>query len=389
MQEKIGAVITGGDFQALGVLRTLARKNIPIILLDSDHCISRYSRFKKKFFKSPPPSAEESYLNFLIDLAKKEKIHGWVIFPNSDEVVYILSKHKDVLEEFYRIPTPRWEVIQNVYIKENTYQVAEKYKIPIPKTYYPKDLEELLKLDLEFPVIIKPSIRDYFYNKVKTKAIRINNREELIKTYQWVCSIIDPSQILIQEFIPGGPKHLYSFCPFFKNGKVVTSIMARRPRQHPMDFGHASTYAELVDIPEIQKISEKFLSLIDYYGIAEVEFMRHPQNGEYKLLEVNPRVWGWHTLAIAAGVDLPYILYQDMIGEKIEVHPPMKNIKWIRLITDFSTVFLETLKGNMKIGDYFAPMKEKIEFATFSFDDPLPFFAEIVMIPYLLRKKGF
>lgn len=389
MQEKIGAVITGGDFQALGVLRTLARKDIPIILLDSDHCISRYSRFKKKFFKSPRPSEEESYLNFLIDLAKKEKIHGWVIFPNSDEVVYILSKHKDVLEEFYRIPTPRWEVIQNVYIKENTYQVAEKYKIPIPKTYYPKDLEELLKLDLEFPVVIKPSIRDYFYNKVKIKAIRINNREELIKTYQWVCSIISPSQILIQEFIPGGPKHLYSFCPFFKNGKVVTSIMARRPRQHPMDFGHASTYVELVDIPEIQKISEKFLSLIGYYGIAEVEFMRHPQNGEYKLLEVNPRVWGWHSLAIAAGVDLPYFLYQDMIGEKIEVHPPLKHINWIRLITDIPTVFLETLKGNMKIGDYFAPMEEKIEFATFSFDDPLPFFAEIVMIPYLLRKKGF
>ena len=44
---------------------------------------------------------------------------------------------------------------------------------------------------------------------------------------------------------------------------------------------------------------------------------------------------------------------------------------------------------NMKIGDYFAPMEKKIEFATFSFDDPLPFFAEIMMIPYLLRKKGF
>jgi len=78
-----------------------------------------------------------------------------------------------------------------------------------------------------------------------------------------------------------------------------------------------------------------------------------------------------------------------MIGEKIEVHPPLKNINWIRLITDIPTVFLETVKGNMKIGDYFAPMEEKIEFATFSFDDPLPFFAEIVMIPYLLRKKGF
>ena len=50
MAEKVGAVITGGDFQALGVLRTLAKKDIPVIMLDSDFCIGKYSRFKKKFF---------------------------------------------------------------------------------------------------------------------------------------------------------------------------------------------------------------------------------------------------------------------------------------------------------------------------------------------------
>ena len=78
--------------------------------------------------------------------------------------------------------------------------------------------------------------------------------------------------------------------------------MARRARQHPMDFGHASTFAELVDIPEIRNIAERFLGLIDYYGLAEVEFMQDPRDGNYKLIEVNPRVWGWHTIAIASGV---------------------------------------------------------------------------------------
>jgi hypothetical protein len=40
-QKRIGAVITGGDFQGLKVLRTLARSHIPIILLDSDHCVGK------------------------------------------------------------------------------------------------------------------------------------------------------------------------------------------------------------------------------------------------------------------------------------------------------------------------------------------------------------
>jgi predicted ATP-grasp superfamily ATP-dependent carboligase len=195
--------------------------------------------------------------------------------------------------------------------------------------------------------------------------------------------------VLVQEYIPGGPNHLYSFCPFFKNGRVLVSIMARRSRQHPMDFGHASTFAELVSIEDIQKIAEKFLGLIDYYGIAEVEFMQDPRSGEYKLIEVNPRVWGWHTLAIAAGVDFPYILYQDMIGDKMEFQLPMNHMKWVRLITDVPTTFLEIIKGKMRISDYLSSMKGRKEFAVFASCDPLPFFAEIAMIPYLWIKRGF
>jgi len=389
MPEKIGAVITGGDFQGLGVLRTLARKGVPIILLDSDYCISKYSRFRKKWFRSPQLSQHQPYVSFLIDLAKREKINGWVIFPNSDEAVYILSKYKDTLKEFYRIPTPSWEVIRNVYIKQETYRVAEKHEIPIPRTYYPKGLAELIELDLDYPVVIKPSIKDHFYTKVKIKAFKINNQEDLTRTYRLVCSIIDPSEVVVQEFIPGGPNHLYSFCPFFKNGKVVTGIMARRARQHPMDFGHASTFAELVDIPELRNISEKFLNLIGFYGIAEVEFMEDPRDGKYKLIEVNPRVWGWHTLAIGAGVDLPYFLYQDMIGEEIKVQPASNGIKWVRLTTDIPTVLLEIMRGNMRIRDYTASMRGTKEFAVFALDDPLPFFAEIAMIPYLWWKRGF
>src|SRR4030067_552396 len=388
MTNKPGAVITGGDFQGLGLIRALARKSIPVIVLDSDHFISRYSRFKKKFVKSPPPSQEESYVNFLIKLAKKENIQGWVIFPNSDEAIYVLSKYRNTLSEFYRVTTPPWEVIENVYIKEKTYQLAEKHGIPIPKTYYPKSLSELMKLDLQFPVVMKPSIRDHFYSRVKIKAFKIKDRDDLLKTYRRVCSIIYPSDILIQEFISGGPLHLYSFCPFFKEGQVITSIMARRARQHPMDFGHASTFAELVNYPEMQELGERFLRLINFYGIGEVEFMQDPQNGEFKLIEVNPRVWGWHTLAIAAGINLPYLLYQDMIGEEIEVPTSPRQVKWVRLTTDIPTVFLEIVKGKMSIRDYIASMRGKKTDAVLSLSDPLPFLAEAALIPYLWVKRG-
>ena len=178
MSNKIGAVVAGGDFQGLGVLRTLAEKKIPIILLDHEFCISRYSRYKKKFFKSPNPFYVEVYVNFLIQLAEKEGIQGWILFPNNDQTVYVLSQYKEILEKYYRIPTPPWDVIQYVYIKRKTYEIAEKHGIPIPKLYDVKNLEQLLEADPQYPLVIKPSIRDHLFTKLKKKAFRINKNSK-------------------------------------------------------------------------------------------------------------------------------------------------------------------------------------------------------------------
>ncbi len=388
-RDKSGVVLTGGDYQALGILRTLAKKHIPVIILDNDHCISRYSRYKDKFLKSPSPTQEAVYVNFLIALAKREKLNGWIIFPNSDQTVYVLSRNKKRLEEYYRVPTPCWDVIEKVYVKEKTYRIAEKNGIPIPKTYYPKNSKELLAMEVVFPVVLKPSIRDHFYPKTKVKAFLVENKKELINTYNKICEVIDPSEVLVQDFIPGGPSNLYSFCPFFKQGKAVAGMVARRSRQHPMDFGHATTFAEAVKRPELRDMAEKFLGMIGYYGIAEVEFMKDIRDGAYKIIEVNPRPWGWHTLAIAAGVDLPYMLYQDMMGEEVTAKWGSNSNKWVRLTTDIPTVCLEIMGGRMTLGEYVSSMRGKMEFAVFSLEDPFPFISEVAMLPYLYAKRGF
>ena len=101
ISKKIGVVITGGDFQGLGVLRTLAKKDIPVVMLDNDYSIARFSMYKKKFFRSPNPFDEESYINFLIDLVKQQEIQGWILIPNSDSAVCLLSKYKQNLHRYH------------------------------------------------------------------------------------------------------------------------------------------------------------------------------------------------------------------------------------------------------------------------------------------------
>jgi len=387
MKNTLGVIVIGDHVQALGIIRSLGKRNIPVYLLhDKNLCIGRFSCYSKRYIKTPNPSNKQEFVDFLIKLANGEQIEGWILMPTHDVAVYSLSKHKETLEEYYRVSTPSWDIVKLAYNKKLTYQIAEKNRIPIPKTIYPENLDEVHEIasDVDFPVIIKPAIVDHFYNKTKTKVFKVNTKDELIQAYIKASHIIDTSEIMIQEVIPGGPDNLYSFCSFFKNGKVMRMCMGKRSRQRPMDFGSASTFVESVYVPELIELGTNLLKAMNYYGLSEVEFKKDSRDGKFKLLEVNARTWLWHSLAIRCGVDFPYLLYKDMIGEEITPSTSFReNVKFVHIYTDLGVVAKEVLKRNMRLRDYLSSLKGEKEFAVLSLDDPLPFIAESLILPYL------
>jgi D-aspartate ligase len=169
----------------------------------------------------------------------------------------------------------------------------------------------------------------------------------------------------------------------------VAGFAANRRRQHPPEFGHATTFAVAVDIPELRDQAERLLREIGFYGLAEVEFMRDEREGVYKFIEINGRIWGWHTLANAAGVDILPLLYADLTGRDVRPGPARAGAKWVRLMTDLPTCAKEILSGRMTFGDYLHSMSGPKEFAVLTAKDPLPFLMELVLAPYLWWKRGF
>jgi predicted ATP-grasp superfamily ATP-dependent carboligase len=322
-------------------------------------------------------------------LAVKEKLQGWVVFPTDDETVYVLSKHKKDLEDYYRITTPPWEVTKYAYNKKLTYKLALDLGLAIPKTFFPRSLKDIDLLELKFPVVIKPAIVKKFYNVTKCKVFLERNRHEFEHLFEKASRIIPFSEIMLQEYIPGGTENQYSFCPLFKNGKVLVRVIARRSRQHPMDFGHASTFVETLNIPLLEEIGTKFLRAIDYYGIAEVEFKKDPRDGKYKLLEINPRIWGWHSITRKACLSLTYALFKDMEGQKIASNGFTEGVKWLRLSTDMPTAIREILRNRLPLREYLRSLRGEKEFAVLNPRDPLPIIMEFLLLPYFWSKKGF
>ncbi len=384
-----GALVLGGDYQGLGIVRSLGRRGIPVGVLDDEVSISRYSRYVTFSRRVASLSNADLLCQELVELARSHGLSGWVLFPTRDETVAALSVCGKRLRRYYRVSVPDWKTVRHFWSKRDTYDLCELLEIPFPKTRYADEID-VSELEWTFPVIIKPAIKSNFLRKTRAKAWRADDLPQLKKLLKDAMKIIPPEEIMIQEFVPGNGDTQFSFCAFFKKGRTLAHLMACRQRQHPHELGRASTYVRTVEpvIPLIKEYSERFLAAIDYYGLVEVEYKFDKRNERYQLLDVNGRTWGYHTLGQRAGVDFAYLLFKDQLDEAFS-SPASGVASWMRLLTDLPAAALAILRGEVSLTRYWQSMREMPEEAVFSWEDPLPGLVEITLIPYLAIKRGF
>ncbi|MGH9685824.1 MAG: ATP-grasp domain-containing protein [Candidatus Acidiferrales bacterium] len=388
-KKRTGAVVLGGDYQGLGIVRSLGRRGIPVCVIDDQWSIARYSRYTELFHSAKSLLDTRLTIDTLREAGTKYGMDGWVIYPTRDELVAAVSQCRDELTENFRVSTPGWGVIRWLWDKRNTHQLAEKLGIPIPRTWYPCQDNELKQLEGHFPVVIKPAIKEHFIYATRDKAWRADERSQLRALYDRALRYIPAEEIMVQDLVPGDGGCQYSYCAFFKDGKSVASLTACRRRQHPIEFGRASTYVETVNLPLLKEYSERFLRSINYYGLVELEYKRDTRDGSYRLLDVNGRTWGYHTIGRSAGVDFPYLLFSDQMNEPIQQCVGRAGVRWIRLLTDLPTAALSIWKGELGVRSYLETLHSYDEEAVFSREDPLPGLMEIALIPYLSVKRGF
>jgi predicted ATP-grasp superfamily ATP-dependent carboligase len=383
----IGALVVGGDHPGLAVVRSLGRRGIPVYVVDDQPCVSRFSRYAKRVIRVPDILDERKTVDSVLEVGRRFNLQNWVLIPTRDETVAAFSRYRDELAEFFTVSTGEWESVQWAWDKKKSYELAETLDIPCPKSFNPKNADELPTLYDRLPLAIKPAVKENFFYATGAKAWRCNSIEQLHRNYERAARQIRPEEILIQEIIPGDGSEQYSWCAFVRNGQPHSTLVARRFRQHPREFGRAATYVETADAPVIEELSERFVRAIRYHGLVEIEYKRDPRDGRYKLLDVNARAWGFHALGAASGVDFPWLLYADMLGLPIEPVRAKPGVGWLRLVTDVPTALSDIVHGSVSPAAYLKSLFATRVESVFALIDPLPFLAEIVLLPWLIAKK--
>lgn len=332
---------------ALGVVRSLGPKGIPLYLVSYDKKDMAYkSKYVKEYFYLPHPERNSNdFVNGLIKIG--EKIGKAVIFPADDPTLVTLSKNRDVLKSSFIIPTPDWSIIKKIINKDITYSIAESIDVPVPKTLLlnnslplPSDLSQNFK----FPCLVKPVQSHTYYETFKRKMAVINNLDELEVNFN-ECKKND-IDVTVQEIIEGEIYCGLNFNSLFYNDKIRQGFIAYKVRMTDNGYGIPCVVRSREMIKELWDYSEKLLKEIGYEGYSCIEYKWDESEGLYKLLEVNGRYNRSSLLSVKSGINFPWIEYNHLIKNKDFVNKEYrKNIYYIDEFKDFQVNIKKLLKG--------------------------------------------
>ena len=387
-------VIFGGHIQALGLARQVKTKGIEVVIVTDDGCsVARFSKSVDRTIVAPIGN----WSLVISDLELPNK--GTMLFPTNDEAVEMLCGRYEEYKERFALGVPEPKVIELFNDKRRAYRFAEASGVHCPKCWYPDTLEEVeaLSEELPYPVVVKPAVMYSFHATFGKKAFRCDDAASLKATYMRITAKGYPLETLVvQEFLDGGAKNLYSCGVMAAGGEIIVSMQANRIRQNPMDFGNSTTYAISCFVPEIQEQTEALLRMTNYSGVGEVEWMWDAKAQQYKFLEINTRAWKWHTISnqlnfsfigeLINSIDIEDC--RSKIGDlKENIHAEEKQVAWCERLTDFTVAAKEILHHRMRLSDVIKSYCIKHESAVWSWRDPLPAIMYILLSPVLYIKR--
>lgn len=389
-------VIFGGHIQALGLARQVKAQGMEVVIVTDDACsVARFSRAVDRTIIAP--IAEWNLQIEELILPNR----GTLLFPTNDEAVEMLCERYGDYHERFVLGVPEPKTITLFNDKRKAYQFTTSHQVSCPKCWYPNTMDEVKEMSetLPYPVVVKPAIMYSFHATFGKKAFRCDDATSLVDVYEKIAAKHYPLEtLLIQEFLDGGAKNLYSCGVMALEGEIAVSMQANRIRQNPMDFGNSTTYAISCYMPEIQEQTEALLRMTKYSGIGEVEWMWDAREGRYKFLEINTRAWKWHTISNQLGFSFIGALidaYNGVVtsegtselGNSGVEKLTNKGVAWCERLTDFSIVAKEILYGRMTLKEVVTSYKIKHESAVWSWNDPFPALMYILLSPILYIKR--
>jgi predicted ATP-grasp superfamily ATP-dependent carboligase len=296
--------VTDGSYRnALAAVRALGRDGFSVTAgersaVPAPRVLSFWSRYCAQRFRYPDPiAAREASIAALAEHFKRERYDAAV--PVGLDMVELFVENRERFDVPVLLP-PR-DAFAVAADKAQTFAHAQRIGVPIPRTVPARRWQELT-----LPVVFKHP---------RTGAVVLTTHEQA----QAHADALGPSidEHIAQTFIPG--ENGFGYFGFFDRGRERGYFMHERLMQYPKEGG-PSVVARAVRNERLHELGRTLLESLDWHGVAMVEFKRSDLDGEFYLIEINPKLWGSLDLAIESGCNFPVWIARTLIDRQPRVN---------------------------------------------------------------------
>jgi predicted ATP-grasp superfamily ATP-dependent carboligase len=297
---------------ALAVVRSLGQRDIRVAAADSVWCAKSFcSRYCAESATYPSPA--NGVLEFQNHLYRiLEKVKPAILMPMTERMILALTADRKETESRVTLaPLSSQDALRVAFDKKLTVDLAKSLGIAVPRTFSFLHLPDFKKIrsQLSYPAVVKPrqsEILTVDNRIVPTGAVEYCMNPEELETKYLAVHQRSPRP-LIQEFIPGEGYGISVLC---RHGQIKALFAHRRLRMIRPTGSGSSLRESIAPPPAMVEATRLLLKTLEWHGVAMVEFKLDARDGIPKLMEINGRFWNSLPLAVAAGVDFPFLLYR-------------------------------------------------------------------------------
>jgi predicted ATP-grasp superfamily ATP-dependent carboligase len=358
-------ILDGNTRCALAATRSLGRKGVHVVVADvTERTLSGASRYCRESFTYPSPAINPG--GFLTIVKRECSLRRiGVILPMAELTTATVLRHHEDFRSL-RVPFGEPEAFDKLTDKWRMLKLAQQLHLSIPKTQFIAGIDALGDVGqvLKFPLVLKPRCSMIWSHArwISTSvhyARLADELKQIVVRYEY----FREHPFLIQEYISGQGEGVFAL---YDHGRPVAFFGHRRLRERPATGGVSVLSESIEPNPEAQRIARALLESVGWHGVAMVEFKVSAEGTPY-LIEVNGRFWGSLQLAIDAGVDFPWLLYQMAVGRKVgNVKPYATGVKCRWLLGDFVRLCQVLINGGSCPGPLpFGKVQSVLQFLNF------------------------
>jgi gamma-glutamyl-gamma-aminobutyrate hydrolase PuuD/predicted ATP-grasp superfamily ATP-dependent carboligase len=302
------------SLMALIIARSLAERGVEVIACDDvGMTVCSFSRHVQETFTVAPWETEpEQFLQDLeaaiLEYAPSDG-RPYMLMPVFREID-LIAKNRQRFEPVIKLAAPAIASIEMVTPKDRLALLAKEHGLNVPETWLPPSFDAVAEISpkLVYPVIVKPA------DGAGGRGVcRVQSREEL---QTCTAELGFQSPLLIQECIEGED---YCVAVLARAGELKAIMAYVNITTFPREAG-AGAVRETVDAEPFRAETEKLLAATDWDGVAQLDFRWSGRAGDApRLIEVNARFWAGIFHSVESGVDFPWLLYRQTIGDDVGV----------------------------------------------------------------------